>query len=181
VTSIVSQIAASGAGDKERALSLQALKEFIVHAHFTDLAASAEALWTPLFSICAVDGPPPVEPSPPATATADEKKKRDQRVDEQWKQTEPIREQWKQTESSRNVAAECLGKITLTQPQRFLPQLQARLQDGQAGIRAAIISGRAVLPLVTWLTTRQRYDTPCPRTQANSMTSWRPALHRSWD
>jgi cullin-associated NEDD8-dissociated protein 1 len=142
VESIVQQIASSGADDKQRALSLQALKEFIIHAQFGDLASVAESLWTPLFSICAVDGPPPVEPAAPAGAPADEKKKRDKRVDEQWKKTEPIREHWKQTETSRNVAAECLGKITLTQPQRFLPQLQARLQDGQAGIRVAIISGK---------------------------------------
>lgn len=145
VSAIVQQIAASGVDDKQRVLSLQALKEFIVHAQFNDLASVAESLWTPLFSICSVDGPPPSEGAVAAAASADEKKKRDARVNEHWKQTEAIREHWKQTETSRNVAAECLGKITLTQAQRFLPQLQARVQDGQAGIRVAVISGKMLL------------------------------------
>ena len=139
---IVSQIAADASDDKKLSLSLHALKEFISHASPEALSSTAESLWTPLFTICSIEGPPPPEAGLPATAADADKKAREKRAEAQWKSTAPHREKWKQTENSRNVSADCLGKITLTDPNRFLPQLQARLQDSLAGIRAAVISGK---------------------------------------
>lgn len=156
---IVSQIAADAADDKKLSLSLHALKEFITHSSAQSLSSKAESLWTPLFTICSIEGPPPPEAGLPKEASDADKKAREKRAEAQRKATEPLREKWKQTENSRNVSADCLGKITLTDPGRFLPQLQvrvqsqscgaiidlsftqARVQDSLAGIRSAVISG----------------------------------------
>ncbi|KAL5534786.1 hypothetical protein ACEPAG_1250 [Sanghuangporus baumii] len=43
-------------------------------------------------------------------------------------------------ESTRNVAAACLGKLTTTNPSRYLPQLQAHIRDEDADARATVIS-----------------------------------------
>jgi cullin-associated NEDD8-dissociated protein 1 len=146
--------------ERKRFLSLHALKEFITHSSHETLASKSDSLWSPLFQICAVDGPPVPEPSKTG-ATKDENEAREKRVDAQWKESEGIREIWKSSEVVRNIAAECLGRITLTDPHKFLSFLQvrlvislvsvlplsedfispkARLNDRQAGVRAAVIS-----------------------------------------
>ncbi|KIJ68853.1 hypothetical protein HYDPIDRAFT_82664 [Hydnomerulius pinastri MD-312] len=43
-------------------------------------------------------------------------------------------------ESTRNVAAACLGKLTTTQPSRYLPQLHARIRDETPAVRATVVS-----------------------------------------
>ncbi|KAI5120871.1 hypothetical protein M0805_008243 [Coniferiporia weirii] len=43
-------------------------------------------------------------------------------------------------EVTRNVAAACLGKLTTTNPSRYLPQLQARIRDENAAARATVIA-----------------------------------------
>ncbi|KAF9289311.1 Cullin-associated NEDD8-dissociated protein 1 [Mortierella alpina] len=43
-------------------------------------------------------------------------------------------------EGTRNVVAECLGKLTLTNPYKFLPELQARLRSESAQIRGTVVS-----------------------------------------
>ncbi|KAF8525252.1 armadillo-type protein [Hysterangium stoloniferum] len=43
-------------------------------------------------------------------------------------------------EATRNVAAACLGKLTTTNPSKYLPQLQARLRDPSPSVRATVVS-----------------------------------------
>ncbi|KAF9229840.1 TIP120-domain-containing protein [Gyrodon lividus] len=43
-------------------------------------------------------------------------------------------------ESTRNVAAACLGKLTTTQPSRYLPQLHACIHDENPAVRATVVS-----------------------------------------
>jgi cullin-associated NEDD8-dissociated protein 1 len=122
---LVGYIQAGNGDDRKRTLALGAVKEFIVHASVASLAPSADELWEPLIAICAIEGPPPAE-AKPAGLAPDEVKARDKRVDAAWKASESVREQWKATEVSRTMAAECLGKITLADPQRYLAKLQVR-------------------------------------------------------
>jgi hypothetical protein len=43
-------------------------------------------------------------------------------------------------ETSKNVVAECIGRLTLSNPRKFLPELERRLDDTSARTRAAVIS-----------------------------------------
>ncbi|KAK0446544.1 armadillo-type protein [Desarmillaria tabescens] len=43
-------------------------------------------------------------------------------------------------ETTRNVAAACLGKLAITHPSRYLPQLHARIQDENPATRATVVS-----------------------------------------
>jgi cullin-associated NEDD8-dissociated protein 1 len=43
-------------------------------------------------------------------------------------------------ENALNIAASCLGKLTTTNPARFLPTLEARLQDPSPTVRALVVS-----------------------------------------
>lgn len=43
-------------------------------------------------------------------------------------------------ENALNIAASCLGKLTATNPARFLPPLEARLQDPNPTVRALVVS-----------------------------------------
>lgn len=45
-----------------------------------------------------------------------------------------------QDEGTRNVAADCLGQLTVTDPARYLPQLVAQLSDPSRDTRATVIS-----------------------------------------
>ncbi|KAI9236724.1 MAG: putative tip120 [Podila humilis] len=45
-----------------------------------------------------------------------------------------------QEEGTRNVVAECLGKLTLTNPYKFLPDLQGRLRNESPQIRGTVVS-----------------------------------------
>lgn len=142
-TELVDQVTAriSSGSSSEAVLALHSLKEFIAHASPSAISTRADSLWVPLFNICAIDGPPLPEAGLPDDAKPDEKKARDRRIETAFKQQEPIRQKWQQSETSRSVAAECLGKITLTDPARFLPLLQSRASDALAGIRCAVITG----------------------------------------
>jgi len=42
-------------------------------------------------------------------------------------------------DGTRNVVAECLGRLTLIDPQQFLPNLQSRLSSPSTHIRATVI------------------------------------------
>lgn len=145
VDQVIAHISSGNA--QENVLALHTLKEFITHAQPSAISTRAESLWQPLFSICAIDGPPPPEPGLPGNAKPDEKKKRDQRIEAEFKKNEPQRSRWQQTDQSRTVAAECLGKITLTDPNRFLPLLQSRVGDKLAGIRCAVITGKKLVSI----------------------------------
>ncbi|CAO1637772.1 unnamed protein product [Parajaminaea phylloscopi] len=43
-------------------------------------------------------------------------------------------------EATRNIGAECLARLTLTDPRRYLVQLQGRLSDASPSTRAAVIA-----------------------------------------
>ena len=43
-------------------------------------------------------------------------------------------------EATRNVAAACLGKVTATNPSRYLVQLRGRLNDPSPAVRATVLS-----------------------------------------
>ncbi|KAN0060779.1 hypothetical protein ACQY0O_007437 [Thecaphora frezii] len=43
-------------------------------------------------------------------------------------------------EGTRNIGAECLARLTLTEPSKYLPQLQERLRSTSASTRAAVIA-----------------------------------------
>jgi len=43
-------------------------------------------------------------------------------------------------EATRNVAAACLGKVTATNPSRYLVQLRGRLNDRSPAVRATVLS-----------------------------------------
>ncbi|RKP26633.1 armadillo-type protein, partial [Syncephalis pseudoplumigaleata] len=43
-------------------------------------------------------------------------------------------------EASKNVTAECVGRLTLANPRKFLPELQARIQSDSARSRATAIA-----------------------------------------
>ncbi|KZT24708.1 TIP120-domain-containing protein [Neolentinus lepideus HHB14362 ss-1] len=43
-------------------------------------------------------------------------------------------------DTTRNVAAACLGKLTVTHPARYLPQLHARIKDENPSTRATVVS-----------------------------------------
>lgn len=43
-------------------------------------------------------------------------------------------------ETTRNVAAACLGKLTTTNPSRYLPQLHDRIQDSSPSARATVLA-----------------------------------------
>ncbi|KAM0753363.1 TIP120-domain-containing protein [Meredithblackwellia eburnea MCA 4105] len=45
-----------------------------------------------------------------------------------------------QEEGTRNVAADCLGQLTVTDPAKYLPQLQARLHSESRHTRATVIA-----------------------------------------
>lgn len=45
-----------------------------------------------------------------------------------------------QDEMTRNIAADCLGQITVVDPQKYLPQLQTRLTSDSKDTRATVIS-----------------------------------------
>ncbi|ORX91195.1 Cullin-associated NEDD8-dissociated protein 1 [Basidiobolus meristosporus CBS 931.73] len=45
-----------------------------------------------------------------------------------------------QEEGTRNVVAECIGKMTLTSPQRFLPDLKAQLQSASPHTRGTVVT-----------------------------------------
>lgn len=145
---LVGYIQGGKAQDRKRNLALTAVKEFIVHSSSAVLAPSADALWEPLLSICAVEGPPAAE-AKPANLTPDEVKARDRRVDAAWKASEPVREQWKATEVSRTMAAECLGKITVTDPQRYLAKLQVRRRLSIL-CRSGMLRGHRVAWATSW-------------------------------
>lgn len=57
-------------------------------------------------------------------------------------------------ESTRNVAAACLGKLTTTNPSRYLPQLQARIRDENPAARATVIAAIRY----TFADTQHSYD-----------------------
>lgn len=45
-----------------------------------------------------------------------------------------------QDEGTRNVAADCLGQLTVLNPAKYLPQLQARLSNESRHTRATVIA-----------------------------------------
>lgn len=45
-----------------------------------------------------------------------------------------------QDEGTRNIAADCLGQLTVTDPAKYLPQLQARLSSDSRHTRATVIA-----------------------------------------
>ncbi|KAL1924349.1 uncharacterized protein VTP21DRAFT_7384 [Calcarisporiella thermophila] len=57
-------------------------------------------------------------------------------------------------EGTRNVVAECLGKLTLTNPHRFLPDLQKRLQSASPQTRGTVVTAIKY----TFTDEKQSYD-----------------------
>jgi len=57
-------------------------------------------------------------------------------------------------ESTRNVAAACLGKLTTTNPSRYLPQLQSSIRDSSWVVRATVVSAIRY----TFVDTSESYD-----------------------
>ena len=57
-------------------------------------------------------------------------------------------------EATRNVAAACLGKVTATNPSRYLVQLRGRLNDPSPAVRATVLSAMRY----TFADTDSQYD-----------------------
>ncbi|KAJ3188217.1 Cullin-associated NEDD8-dissociated protein 1 [Gaertneriomyces sp. JEL0708] len=61
-----------------------------------------------------------------------------------------------QEETTRNIIAECLGKLSLSQPGQFLPDLQSRLSSSSPQTRATVVS--AIRYTFTARVERENYD-----------------------
>ncbi|CAG8713860.1 14860_t:CDS:10, partial [Acaulospora morrowiae] len=57
-------------------------------------------------------------------------------------------------EGTRGVVAECLGKLTLANPNKFLPELQKRLRSGSAQTRGTVVTAIKF----TFINQGQEYD-----------------------
>lgn len=122
---ILSEIQKASKDDRKQNLLLSSIKELLSHSDPSSLVELSKALWTPLFKICETASAKQQEAASSSTAAAGASAKAGDEA---------------RLDGTRNIAAECLGKITLTNPQTYLGQLQSRLQAESAGTRAAVIT-----------------------------------------
>ena len=106
--------------DKKRYLALQALKE-------VRIVSFLSSCWQQLTR--QLDSQVIIHSSPEALASLS---------DTLWS---PLFQHYpNEEESTRNVAADCLGHLTTSNPSKYLPQLQARLSSESAHERATVIA-----------------------------------------
>lgn len=123
---VLGEIQSAATDDRKLHLLLGAVKETLSYSNSAALADLSNALWGPLFQICESASAQQNAAATAANATggaSSAKAGDDARLD-----------------GTRNLAAECLGKITLTNPASYLGQLQSRLQADSPGTRAAVIT-----------------------------------------
>lgn len=120
---ILSEIQQASKDDRKLHLLLGAVKETLSHSSADALSGLSEALWQPLFQICEAASDQQKAAADSAAGGNSARVGDDARLD-----------------GTRNIAAECLGKITLSNPSVYLPQLQSRLQAKSPGTRAAVIT-----------------------------------------
>lgn len=110
--SVLEEIQKAGQDDRKMHLLLSSVKEILSHSSAGALSELSEALWEPLFAIC-------------DRAQAQESKSK---KDNSAKAGDEAR-----LDGTRNIASECLGKITLTDPAEYLGKLQVSISRARAG------------------------------------------------
>lgn len=121
--SVLAEIEMASKDDRKLHLLLGSVKEVLSHSSSAALVELSNALWSPLFQICESASAQQQVTAADGLSATSAKAGDEARLD-----------------STRNVAAECLGKITLIDPTVYLGQLQSRMQSQSAGTRAAVIT-----------------------------------------
>ena len=121
--SLLTEIEKAAKDDRKLHLLLGSVKEVLSHTSSAALADLSSALWGPLFQICDSASAQQKAGASNGMGGSSAKAGDEARLD-----------------GTRNIAAECLGKITLTNPATHLGQLQSRMQATSAGTRAAVIT-----------------------------------------
>lgn len=101
--SVLKEIQKASQDDRKMHMLLSSVKEVLSHASASALSELSEALWDPLFQIC-------------ERAQAQESSKKDTNSAKAGDEA--------RLDGTRNIASECLGKITLTDPAHYLAKLQ---------------------------------------------------------
>jgi cullin-associated NEDD8-dissociated protein 1 len=105
---VLQEIEKAGKDDRRMHLLLGSVKELLTHSSAQVLSELSNTLWTPLFQLCESASALQKAAGDSNNATGSSAKAGDEaRLD-----------------GTRNIAAECLGKITLTNPAVYLGQLQ---------------------------------------------------------
>ena len=111
---VLTEIQKAAKDDRKMHLLLGSVKEILSHSSPSALSDLSETLWEPLFQICeeasaaqqqqeqAAAGPSTAGASSSSAKAGDEAR----------------------LDGTRNIAAECIGKITLANPSQYLGQLQ---------------------------------------------------------
>lgn len=136
--SVLQEIEKAGKDDRRMHLLLGSVKEILSHSSPEVLSELSNTLWSPLFQLC--ENASIQQKLTDSTAGSSAKAGDEARLD-----------------GTRNIAAECLGKITLTNPSLYLGQLQVSL--AYLALRDDGLSIRAVTPLInlSWNARRGHY------------------------
>ena len=102
--SVLKEIQKASQDDRKMHLLLGSVKEVLSHSSPSALSELSQALWDPLFQIC---------------ERAQMQEQQNAKKDASAKAGDEAR-----LDGTRNIAAECLGKITLTDPAEYLGKLQ---------------------------------------------------------
>lgn len=105
---VLQEIDKAGKDDRRMHLLLGSVKEILSHSSPEVLSDLSNRLWAPLFQLC-------------ENSSAQQKSAEDasNSIDSSAKAGDEAR-----LDGTRNIAAECLGKITLTNPSLYLGQLK---------------------------------------------------------